>query len=397
MTPGLYVTVAVLAALLLTHAALLLGTIILGQLVTFGQMLVYGLILTMTVLLGTAVALVLMIRAMILTVCTPKTFVFGKPISVERHPVIWRYVRDLANKLGALHPENIVVGLDANFFVIEAQVQTLAGNLNGRTLYVSLPLSRILSEAEFRSIIGHELGHFRGEDTLFSRRFYPIYRGAGETISSLTDNTSGALMFLVLLPIVSVLSYFWESFAVAENEIGRQRELAADQIGVDVSSARDTASALVKVHAFGSCWENALQRMRDTLNEGKTVNNVSQVFCAIVTERSRPTAFVGLDDQRLSHPFDTHPPLNVRLDAIRVTMAESESAALSTPPENSAASLIDHHEELEIEITKAKQALMVRAGEVRLNAQIQCPACARLSPMTANACACGFRFGRYGG
>ena len=112
---------------------------------------------------------------------------------------------------------------------------------------------------------------------------------------------------------------------------------------------------------------------------------------------SNPSALLGLDDQRLSHPTDTHPPLNVRLEAIGVTMAEIESITLITSPEVSAARLIDRYEELEKELTRAEQTLMVRKGEVRLNAQIKCPACARVSPVSTDACACGFRFGRYRG
>jgi len=208
----------------------------------------------------------------------------------------------------------------------------------------------------------------------------------------LEQNVSGSIMSLALLPVISVLSYFFESFAVAESKIGRERELAADRVGLEVPSNRDTASALVKAHAFGDYWESALQRMRETLNQGNTVTNVNPIFCALVSEMSSPSVLVGLGDQRLSHPTDTHPPLNVRLDAIGVTMAEIESAALTTSPEVSAAELIDHYEELETELTKAEQTLMVRNGEVRLNPQIKCPACGRMSPVSADSCACGFNF-----
>ena len=48
----------------------------------------------------------------------------------------------------------------------------------------------------------------------------------------------------------------------------------------------------------------------------------------------------------------------------------------------------------EAELTKMEQARMEKAGEVSDNAQIRCPACGKLSPTRADACSCGFRFGR---
>jgi Zn-dependent protease with chaperone function len=304
-------------------------------------------------------------------------------------------VKTLAAKIDALAPENIVVGLDTTFFVIKAEVKCLAATLKGRTMYLSLPLCRILNEGELTSIVGHELGHFKGEDTRFSRRFYPIYRGATDAIASLERMRSESAMAIALIPVLSVLSYFFESFATAESEIGRQRELAADQVGATVSNPQNAASALVKVHAFSDCWQSALQRMRETINVGNPVNNVSAMFAGFVVENSSQAILIGLENQSLPHPMDTHPPLNVRLQAIGVSISEVESAALDTSPQGSAAEMIDDYEKLEKELTKVQQTLMEKAGEVRVNAQKKCRACARPNPLSADTCSCGFNFRRY--
>ncbi|HEY3168757.1 MAG TPA: M48 family metalloprotease, partial [Candidatus Binatia bacterium] len=176
--------------------------------------------------------------------------------------------------------------------------------------------------------------------------------------------------------------------------IGRDRELAADKIGAKLSSRDAAASALVKVHAFSDSWGSALQRMRETLNKGQPVTNVSAIFGNYVAENSDSSRLVGLDDECFAHPMDTHPPLKVRLEAMGITMEAIQSAALMTSPENRAIRLIDHHEEIEAELTKMEQALMEKTGEVSLNAQIQCPACGKSCPVSANTCSCGFRFGR---
>ena len=47
-----------------------------------------------------------------------------------------------------------MAGLDANFFVTEAEVRTPTGPCRGRTLSCSLPLARILTVEEFTAIVG---------------------------------------------------------------------------------------------------------------------------------------------------------------------------------------------------------------------------------------------------
>jgi Zn-dependent protease with chaperone function len=279
------------------------------------------------------------------------------------------------------------------FFVIDALVKCFTGLRKGRTLYLSLPICRILNEEELRAIIGHELGHFKGDDTRFSRRFAPIYRGAFNALGIL-QGMSGNFAAISVMPAVKVLSYFLNSFSSTENQIGRERELVADSIGAELSSRQTQASALIKVHAFGEYWDRAVLRMCDSLNEGKLVPNASKLYADYVAENSNPSSLDGLDEQCLPHPTDTHPPLKLRLEALGCTMTELVDAALMTSPSNCAVHLIDRYEEIEAELTKMDQSLMEKTGAVRRNPQIRCPACGKLNPAAAESCSCGLRFGR---
>jgi len=392
--PGLYITVLLSAGLMLLHAALFLGAIILGELTAYGRIWT-GIFLLFIVGIGTAFGLVFLIRGVVVMMAKPKVVVIGRPIAEDRYPSIWKQVKALAAKINALSPNNIVVGLDASFFVIESPIKCLTGKLKGRTLYLSLPLCRILNQGELTAIVGHELGHFKGEDTRFTRRFAPIYRGAADALVNLERMRSEHLAAIALLPVLSVLSYFFDCFATAEKEIARERELAADQVGVTLSGSQNAASALVKVHAFSNYWRSALQRMRETINSGRPVDNVSAMFAELVAENAREPVLLGLEDKSLSHPMDTHPPLNVRLQAIGVSLKIIEGVALDISPRGSAVHMIDDYEKLEQQLSQAQQTLMERAGEVRVGGQKKCPACARPNPANADACACGLNFRRY--
>lgn len=392
--PGLYLTLITLVFLALLHSGLFLGAITLSEIATIGHVIGVSMFLIMAVGLGAAVCVIFLVRAILLMLRIPPTIVAGRTVSEQRGPFLWKYIRDLASTAKALPPQSIVVGFDSNFFVIDSKVKCFNGLIKGRTLYLSLPLCRILTEPELRAIVGHELGHFKGNDTNFSRRFAPIYRGAIEALATLQRSRSASLSSVGMMPAISVLSYFFESFATAKNEIGRDRELAADAIGAALSTREAMAAALVKVHAFGDLWESALQRMRDWLNQQKTVTNVSSIFGDYVAENCDASRLLGLDEECLAHPMDTHPPLKARLEALGVAMASVQSAALMTSPERPAVHLIDRHQEIEAELTKMEQNLMEKTGVVSRNAQLQCPACGKLSPVSVDVCSCGFRFGR---
>ena len=87
-----------------------------------------------------------------------RTNVAGIPVSETKAPGLHDFVKAIAARLGAQIPDNIVVGLEPNFFVTSAEVVTPASRkpLTGATLYVSAPLARLMTVPEFAAVIGHD-------------------------------------------------------------------------------------------------------------------------------------------------------------------------------------------------------------------------------------------------
>lgn len=157
----------------------------------------------------------------------------GKVLNATDDPQLFGFVRSLAEKLGAKEPQNIIVGLEPTFYVTNSNIQVPGydKHITGETLYVSAPLARLLSKEEFASVVGHELGHFRGNDTIYSMRFAPVYAGLGKALGALaTDEEEGA-SGLAKLPAIAMLSYMYELFATNVAKIGRDREHKADEAG----------------------------------------------------------------------------------------------------------------------------------------------------------------------
>ena len=357
--PGLYITLIAVAVLVLAHAALLVGTTVIFF-VVFGGHGAIGVVVGKILIpatIGALVGVVAMFRASTGLVNEAWTMVLGVVLPKRDHPLLWGLVEDVARKIGASPPKHIVAGLEPNFFVTDVNVlcmdeQYKNAQLASQTMYISFPLCRILTSEEFASVIGHELGHYIGLDTHYSRKFYPIYRGTVASLAAIGRTTGRGARGLALLPAVSVLSFFLESFAVAERTIGRERELAADAVAARDSGTRVLAAALVKIHAFSACWHPALQAMADAMKEKKPDVNLSLIFAESASQSAGRSALQGLDDQRLPHPTDSHPPLSVRLETLGISVADVAETALRTAPESRAITLIENHEKLERALTE---------------------------------------------
>lgn len=362
--PGLYVTVCVLIGLIATHAAVAMGALYYAESSLFGRIHTRSIA---AIGLGACIGIWVMARSAFSAVEKVKVFVAGKKLSRREAPELWKCIEETANRLGALVPDNLVVGLEPNFFVTEATVTCLSGTLEGRTLYCSLPLCRILSKEELVAIIGHELGHFKGEDTKFSQRFYPVYRGTLNSLSALASAEVGWFGRVSMLPAMAVLSYFLECFSIAERRLSRLREFAADQAAASVSSARTIAAALVKLHAFIRWWGQLLEAAASSLHEGRIFVNMSRVFAEAVTANARPESIEGVAGAELTHPTDSHPPLSERLESLQVKLDDVAADALAVAPQDAAISLVTEVERREEEISEAYQAVLAQQLGIELS------------------------------
>ena len=355
--PGLYLTVLVLVGLVVTHAGLAMATIYFGESAVTNRI-HGGLILVIG--LGAAVGVLAMIKSSFSIVKKAQVIAVGKSVSRSDAPDLWARVERSAAQLQALAPNHIVLGIEPNFYVTEADVTCLSGKLTGRTLYCSMSLCRILTDQEFDSIVGHELGHFKGADTKFSERFYPIYRGTALSLQALADIGSDGAKALPLLPAIATLSYFYESFSVAESRLSREREFAADAAGASITSTSTLAGALVKVHAFSSIWTGFDDAAAAALREGKAYTNASALFAAAVARNASPRSLDGLADTHLPHPTDSHPPLKARLLALKHDMPSLTTAALNVSPAVPALASVPQLEAIEEAVTDAYHILLAR-------------------------------------
>lgn len=95
--------------------------------------------------------------------------------------------------------------------------------------------------------------------------------------------------------------------------------------------------------------------------------NASQRFAELAQEKAVPESLQGLDEQRMPHPVDSHPPLRQRLDALGYSLSQVSEAALEVTPSNSAADLFTSPETVEVALTDQLNGL-VRSSAIQAEA-----------------------------
>ncbi|GAA3113047.1 M48 family metallopeptidase [Rhizobium viscosum] len=246
--------------------------------------------------------------------------VFGRRIEEPDAPGLFRFVRDLADRQDAVRPDTVVVGLTKGFFVTESELRLLPEGevIRGRTLYLPAPYLDLLDEPEVAAIIGHELAHFSGRDTLYSQRFTPIYAGLWRSLSALQRGDGGSF---VLYPAAMLGFHALQQFDHAVNHWSRIREFDADRNGARSSSVVGAASALIRTGLIPPALDHVFSLAADRVPAAEN----SEPAPDLVAETSDLVRAHGWSDpvslleDRQPHPTDTHPPTLQRIQAMGLT------------------------------------------------------------------------------
>jgi Zn-dependent protease with chaperone function len=272
------------------------------------------------------VACVVVIRGIFKRI-RPESAIEGEVLTADQAAPMWQALQQISARVGTEPPDQVVVGIDANFFVTEQPVVVGGQTYKGRTLYVSLPLLKQFRASEADAVLAHEMAHFSGEDTLYSRRISPLLFRYGHYLEALESGWATR-------PVFSYMLCFRALYEISLTRLSRQREFRADSIAAATTSSRDLAGALLRIVAYSTyrdSVESDLFQLEQVMESANISDRIAQGFPEFATSFASAE---GIGALSTGHPFDTHPPLSQRFDAVGVAShAESAQALLTTPPD----------------------------------------------------------------
>ena len=267
----------------------------------------------------------------------PPIMVVGVSLNEKDHAKIFALINQISTKINAKKPKNITIGLTPDFYATSANVRIFNGVeeklLKDETLYISLPYFRVLTIKEFEGIVGHELGHFEGDDTLYCLKFAPIYRRLNEQFISLDkDETKESILIkLAVYPII----FLFNEFSRKEEKISKEQELKADIFGAKASGdAKIFINGLAKLYIYGLVWDDVENGYREVVRQKvKTkIKNLSMEFISHARknlDKKKLLEFLEhIADYQQEHPNDTHPPFGERMKNLNVKFDEMTNKSL---------------------------------------------------------------------
>jgi Zn-dependent protease with chaperone function len=270
-----------------------------------------------------------------------KHVIEGKVIDKTATMPLWRELNTICEKVGTAPPDQIIVGIDDNFFVTEHPVIVDGKTLNGRTLYVSLSLLKQMHGAEADAVLSHEMAHFSGDDTLYSKKISPLLDRYGLYLQALY--TGG-----VTRPIFYYMHCFRALFELSLSKLRRQREFRADRIAAETTSSRNFSGAMLRIGAYSKFRDEIQQGLFQQERALEAANISQQIGDGFHGFATRFAADQTAGQVETSHPFDSHPPLVQRLEAVGVKLSpQYASELLSTPGDGRWFERIDNADEIE--------------------------------------------------
>jgi Zn-dependent protease with chaperone function len=248
----------------------------------------------------------------------------GELIDEAAAPRLWNRIRQMAEELQTAPPRYLIAGIDTNFFVTEAPLSVQGQRLEGRKLFVSIPLLRQLETTEADAVLAHELAHFAGGDTRDSAQLgaqlmqYDLY----------VNNIREAGIAWLVWPFMDFYRLIFE-LALARDS--RTREHRADRTAAKLVSAEAIAHSLVRIGAYATYrahTESELFGQHDKLDEN--VGIAARVAQGLHPWAASSAFTEAMTNAHIPHPFDSHPPLDERMRGVNCVIPPENFAQLVT-------------------------------------------------------------------
>ena len=251
----------------------------------------------------------------------------GEVLTEAQAPLLLRRIKHLADRMRTPVPDHIVAGIDTNFFVTQAPLTVGGKTLTGRSLFMSIPLLRVLSMQEADAVLGHELAHFRGGDTQASALLGPKLMQYDQYVEGM--RTGG--LTVVVYPFMQL---YRTIFQLALSTDSRKREFRADYMAAKLVSPEAIAQSLIKISAYANYRANTESALFQSDNQLQGALGIGAKVAQGLYPYAASDAF--FDDMRSTHfphPFDSHPPLEQRMKKVgHVVEAAAYGAVVAQVP-----------------------------------------------------------------
>ena len=254
----------------------------------------------------------------------------GEPASPRSHPRLFAELSAIARAVGEPLPEEVYLVQDVNAGV--RQRGGVMGVGGRRVMLLGVPLMSILRISEFRAVLAHEFGHYRGGHTQLAPWIYKTREAIGRTLTHLSGHSA-----MLMGPFLQ----YGRMFLTITQDISRLQEYEADALAARVAGAKAFIAGLRGVYGASVAYAHYCRENTPVYADRLTPRPApDEHFMRFLRLPRTGDLIRKAMAEELKHPeldaFDSHPPLAARIAAL-----EKLPAGNDTSSEPLAASLLD--------------------------------------------------------
>ncbi|MAG56425.1 MAG: hypothetical protein CMJ83_09055, partial [Planctomycetes bacterium] len=304
----------------MTHRANVKGKALLAIMLMVGFYLltmgIVGGLLTLVILTLTgvirlaprAVSLSIVVAAAVLVGVVPRPrrwIAPGVRITPKEQPRLFELLREIATRAGEKPPAEVYVNLTINAGV--GRRGGFMGIGGRRVLVLGLPLVQTLTRSQLVAILAHEFGHFHGG---LSGLVYGARCTMARTVSHLQDT-------------ILQKPYLWygTAFMRVSHTVSRDQEFAADEFAARLVGRAEVMRALRRSEISAALFPMYFETdVAPIVNRGY-LPDIGGGFRRFIKAHKEADTISAILQQattdRAVDPYDTHPPLALRLEAMK--------------------------------------------------------------------------------
>jgi Zn-dependent protease with chaperone function len=238
-------------------------------------------------------------------------------ITEDEHPMLFGFIHQLCEELGAPEPNKVFVSPDVNAACIS---RTSLVNLfvePKRDLLIGLGLVNCMNLSEFKAVLAHEFGHFchlghtSSYTVVVKRIIFDLVEGEDWFDRLIEWNKKQENVFSVFGHVVGaclwagrkVLWWILKTITLQDRAVSREQEFHADLVAVSAAGSDASTHGLLRARFGMQCFMQAINDLATALDHKLYTNDLylHQDRAGYVVRRQKKDYTLGLPPQ-LKHP-----------------------------------------------------------------------------------------------
>ncbi|MBM3980254.1 MAG: hypothetical protein FJ304_08210, partial [Planctomycetes bacterium] len=239
-------------------------------------------------------------------------------LTEDEHPVLFEFMRQLCDEVGAPEPNRLLVSADVNAMCIARTSLFSLFKEPKKDVLLGLGLVNAVNLSEFKAILAHELGHFShvGNTSNYVHIMQRVIRDmvqGEDVLDRLVSACKSSESFKWLGYAIGgplwlgrkVMFQAYKMIVRQELAVRREEEFHADLVAVSAAGSNASAHGLLRVRFAMQCFMQALRDLSVAMDHKLYTNDLylHQDRAAPVVRRQKKEPTLGLPPV-IAHPTD---------------------------------------------------------------------------------------------